>query len=52
VALTISHGRRDWLGECKNVLEQIYAIRNRRGEQHPLVQQILACAVGQHRRRG
>lgn len=33
------------LGECENVLEQIYAIRNRRGEQHPLVQQIIACAT-------
>ena len=33
------------LGECENVFEQIYAIRNRRGEQHPLVQRILACAT-------
>ena len=33
------------LGECENVLEQIYAIRNRRGEQPPLVQRILACAT-------
>lgn len=33
------------LGECENVCEQIYAIRNRRGEQHPLVQRILACAT-------
>ena len=32
-------------GECENVFEQIYAIRNRRGEQHPLVQRILACAT-------
>ena len=33
------------LGECENVFEQIYAIRNRRGEQHPLVQRIIACAT-------
>ena len=33
------------LGECENVVEEIYAIRNRRGEQHPLVQKILACAA-------
>ena len=33
------------LGECESVLEQIYAIRNRRGEQHPLVQRILAHAM-------
>ena len=33
------------LGECENVVEQIYAIRNRRGEQHPLVQRIIACAA-------
>ena len=33
------------LGECENVYEEIYAIRNRRGQHHPLVQQILACAI-------
>jgi LysR family transcriptional regulator, transcriptional activator of nhaA len=30
------------LGQCQDVREEIYAIRNRRGQQHPLVQQILA----------
>lgn len=30
------------LGQCKDVHEEIHAIRNRRGQQHPLVQQILA----------
>jgi LysR family transcriptional regulator, transcriptional activator of nhaA len=30
------------LGHCDGVHEEIYAIRNRRGQQHPLVQQILA----------
>lgn len=31
-------------GQCDDVCEEIYAIRNRRGEQHPLVQRILASA--------
>ena len=30
------------LGRCEGVDEEIYAIRNRRGQQHPLVQKILA----------
>lgn len=30
------------LGRSEDVREEIYAIRNRRGQQHPLVQQILA----------
>lgn len=30
------------LGECEGLHEEIYAIQNRRGERHPLVQQILA----------
>lgn len=30
------------LGHCDGVQEEIYAIRNRRGQQHPLVQRILA----------
>ncbi len=37
------HGLR-LLGRCETVQEEIYAIRNRRGLQHPLVQQILAVA--------
>ena len=36
------HGLR-LLGRCETVHEEIYAIRNRRGLQHPLVQQILAA---------
>ncbi len=30
------------LGQCEDLHEEIYAIQNRRGQQHPLVQQILA----------
>lgn len=30
-----------WLGPCDGVLEEIHAIRNRRGLSHPLVQQVL-----------
>lgn len=30
------------LGPCEGVHEEIYAIRNRRGQQHPLVKQILS----------
>ena len=30
------------LGQCDDLQEEIYAIQNRRGRQHPLVQQILA----------
>ncbi len=32
------------LARCDSVQEEIYAIRNRRGQHHPLVQQILAAA--------
>jgi LysR family transcriptional activator of nhaA len=32
------------LGRCDDVREDIYAIRNRRGEHHPLVQGILLAA--------
>lgn len=34
----------DLLGHCGAVHEDIYAIRNRRGQHHPLVQQLLASA--------
>lgn len=30
------------LAQCEDIREEIYAIQNRRGQQHPLVQQILA----------
>jgi len=33
------------LGRCDAVQEEIYAIRNRRGEHHPLVQRILSAAL-------
>ena len=34
----------DWLGPCEGVLEEIHAIRNRRGLSHPLVQRVLQSA--------
>ena len=37
----LMHGLRQ-LGRCEDVREEIHAIRNRRGQQHPLVQQVLA----------
>lgn len=41
--VSLMHGLR-LLGRCEDVHEEIYAIRNRRGLQHPLVQQVLASA--------
>ncbi len=32
------------LGTCEGVLEEIYAIRSRRGQHHPLVMQVVAAA--------
>ncbi|MDQ2138860.1 LysR family transcriptional regulator [Alcaligenaceae bacterium B3P038] len=34
------------LGRCDDVQEEIYAIRNRRGEHHPLVQRVLSATRG------
>ncbi len=34
------------LGRCEGVREEVHAIRSRRGQHHPLVQQILASAAG------
>jgi len=34
------------LGQCEEVREEIYAVRNRRGQKHPLVQQIVSAHVG------
>lgn len=33
-----------WLGDCPEVLEEVHAIRTRRGLHHPLVQQVMAAA--------
>lgn len=33
-----------WLGECPDVLEEVHAIRTRRGMHHPLVQRVLSAA--------
>ena len=33
------------LGRCEDVLDAVYAIRSRRGQLHPLVQQIMAAQV-------
>ena len=39
------HGLR-LLGHCEDVHEEVHAIRNRRGQQHPLVQTILSSVRG------
>jgi LysR family transcriptional activator of nhaA len=36
------------LGHCDGVKEEIHAIRSRRGQHHPLVQQVLASATRAH----
>lgn len=39
----LMHGLR-WLGSSPEVKEEIHAIRSRRGQHHPLVQQVMAAA--------
>ncbi len=41
----LMHGLR-LLGRCEDVTEEIYAIRSRRGQHHPLVMQVIAAAHG------
>ena len=41
----LMHGLR-LLGRCEDVHEEIHAIRNRRGQQHPLVQKVLSSVQG------
>jgi LysR family transcriptional activator of nhaA len=41
--LTLLRGLR-WLGRADGVIEEIHAIRSRRGQHHPLASQVIAAA--------
>jgi LysR family transcriptional activator of nhaA len=43
--LSLLRGLR-WLGRAEGVLEEVHAIRSRRGQHHPLALQVLAAARG------